>query len=43
MWLDQVETICDVKTLSPLDTSGSFSIADKDPKAHQQTRPEGPW
>ena len=30
MWLDQVETICDVKTLSPLNTYGNFSIADMD-------------
>ena len=28
---DQVETIFDVKTLSPHDTSGYFSIADTDP------------
>ena len=29
-WFDQVETICDVKTLSPHDSSGYFSIADTD-------------
>ena len=29
-WLDQVETICDVKALSPHDTSVYFSIADTD-------------
>ena len=27
-WFNQAEAICDVKTLSPLDTSGYFSIAD---------------
>jgi len=29
-WFDQAETICDVRTLSPHDTSGYFSIADTD-------------
>jgi hypothetical protein len=30
MGFDRVETICDVKVLSPRDTSGYFSIADTD-------------
>jgi len=29
-WFDQIETICDLKTLSPHDTSGYVSIADTD-------------
>ena len=29
-WFDQVETICDVKALSPHDSSGYFSIANTD-------------
>ena len=29
-WFDHGETICDVKTLSPHDTSRYFSIADTD-------------